>query len=66
VGENTGALEESLQNISYFYSRDIKESIDKLQSMIEPTMTIVLGAIIGWVMFSVLGPIYDLITKIKI
>lgn len=66
VGENTGALEESLANISYFYTRDIKESIERIQSMIEPAMTVVLGAIIGWVMFSVLGPIYDLITKIKI
>ena len=66
VGENTGALEESLINISYFYTRDIKESIEKLQSMIEPTMTVILGAIIGWVMLSVLGPIYDLITKVKI
>lgn len=66
VGENTGRLEESLLNISYFYTRDIKESIEKLQTMIEPAMTVVLGGIIGWVMFSVLGPIYDLITKIKI
>jgi type IV pilus assembly protein PilC len=66
VGENTGALEDSLLNISYFYTRDIKESIDKLQSMIEPGMTIVLGSIVAWVMFSVLGPIYDLITKVKI
>jgi type IV pilus assembly protein PilC len=66
VGENTGALEESLANISYFYTRDIKESIEKLQSLIEPAMTVVLGVIIGWVMFSVLGPIYDLITKVKI
>lgn len=66
VGENTGALEQSLENISYFYTRDVRESIDRLQSMIEPTMTVVLGAIIGWVMFSVLGPIYDLITHIKI
>ncbi|MBI4006707.1 MAG: type II secretion system F family protein [Gammaproteobacteria bacterium] len=66
VGENTGALENSLINISYFYTRDVKESIGKLQSMIEPTMTLILGAIIGWVMFSVLGPIYDLITKVKI
>jgi type IV pilus assembly protein PilC len=65
VGENTGALEESLQNVSYFYSRDVKDSIDRLQSMIEPFMTITLGAIVAWVMFSVLGPIYDLITKIK-
>ncbi|MDZ7734842.1 MAG: type II secretion system F family protein [Gammaproteobacteria bacterium] len=66
VGENTGSLEESLLNVSYFYTRDVRESIEKLQSMIEPTMTIVLGSIVAWVMFSILGPIYDLITKIQI
>lgn len=66
VGENTGSLEESLLNVSYFYTRDVRESIEKLQSMIEPAMTIVLGSIVAWVMFSVLGPIYDLITKIQI
>jgi type IV pilus assembly protein PilC len=66
VGESTGALENALSNISYFYTRDVKESIERLQSMIEPAMTIILGAIIAWVMFSVLGPIYDLITKVKI
>jgi type IV pilus assembly protein PilC len=65
VGENTGALEVSLENVSYFYTRDVRESIEQLQSMIEPAMTVVLGAIVGWVMFSVLGPIYDLITTIK-
>lgn len=66
VGENTGSLQDSLHNVSYFYSRDVKDSIDRLQSMIEPFMTVTLGAIVAWVMFSVLGPIYDLITKIKI
>lgn len=66
VGETTGALQESLENVSYFYTRDVKESIERLQTMIEPTMTVVLGAIIGWVMFSVLGPIYDLISNVKI
>lgn len=66
VGENTGALQDALLNISYFYNRDVRESIDRLQSMIEPGMTVILGGIIAWVMFSVLGPIYDLITKVKI
>lgn len=66
VGETTGALEESLENVAYFYTRDVRESIERLQAMIEPTMTVILGAIVGWVMFSILGPIYDLITKIKI
>ena len=66
VGETTGALEESLANVGYFYTRDVRESIERLQTMIEPAMTVVLGIIVGWVMFSILGPIYDLITKIDI
>ncbi len=66
VGESTGALENALLNVSYFYTRDIKESIERLQAAIEPTMTVVLGIIVAWVMLSILGPIYDLITKIKI
>jgi type IV pilus assembly protein PilC len=28
-------------------------------------MTVILGALLGWVMLSVLGPIYDSISKIK-
>lgn len=66
VGESTGGLDEALLNISYFYDRDVSESIEKVQAMIGPAMTVVLGAILGWVIISVLGPIYDLITKIDI
>jgi type IV pilus assembly protein PilC len=65
IGENTGALDRALLNVSYFYNREVKESIDKVQAMIEPAMTIVLGAILGWVMLAVLGPVYDTISKMK-
>jgi len=65
VGEATGSLDKALLNVSYFYDRDVKSSIKKVQVMIEPTMTIVLGALLGWVMLSVLSPIYDLIGKVK-
>ena len=66
IGETTGALDKALLNVSYFYNREVKESIDKIQAMIEPALTIVLGAILGWVMLSVLGPINDTIGKLKI
>lgn len=66
VGENTGALDTALLNVSYFYNREVRESIAKVQVMIEPTLTVILGAILGWVMLSVLGPIYDVISKIKV
>lgn len=66
VGENTGALDTALLNVSYFYNREVKEGIAKVQVMIEPALTIVLGLILGWVMLAVLGPIYDTISKLKI
>jgi type IV pilus assembly protein PilC len=66
VGETTGALENALLNVSYFYTRDVKESIERLQATLEPAMTVTLGLIVAWVMLSVLGPIYDVITQIKI
>ncbi|MEO8331299.1 MAG: type II secretion system F family protein [Gallionella sp.] len=65
VGEATGSLDKALLNVSYFYDRDVKDSIKKVQVMIEPTMTLILGALLGWVMLSVLSPIYDLIGKVQ-
>ena len=65
IGEGTGALDVSLLNVAYFYNREVRESIGKVQAMIEPAMTIVLGALLGWVMLSVLGPVYDSISKMK-
>jgi type IV pilus assembly protein PilC len=65
IGENTGRLDTALLNVSYFYNRDVRESIGRLQAMIEPALTVVLGLILGWVMLSVLGPVYDSISKMK-
>ncbi len=66
VGENTGALDKSLLNISYFYDRDVNDSMQKMLKMIEPALTVVLGAILAFIMFSVLGPVYDSFSKLKI
>jgi type IV pilus assembly protein PilC len=66
VGETTGQLDQALLNISYFYDRDVKDTIKRVQVMIEPLMTLILGALLGWVMLSVLSPIYDLISQLKL
>jgi type IV pilus assembly protein PilC len=65
VGEATGALDNALRNVAYFYNRDIEDMIERVQALIEPVMTVVLGLMLGWIMLSVLGPIYDTISKIK-
>jgi len=65
VGEMTGALGQSLANVSDFYSRDVTDLIDKIQAMIEPFMTVFMGLILGWIMLAVLGPIYDVISTVQ-
>lgn len=65
VGESTGALDTALLNVSYFYNREVREEIGRVQVLIEPTLTVVMGILLGWVMLSVLGPIYDTISKMK-
>ncbi len=65
VGEGTGALDNSLLNISYFYDRDVKDSVEKMLKMIEPALTVVLGGLLAMIMFSVLGPVYDTLSKMK-
>ena len=65
VGESTGALDTALMNITYFYNRDVKESVDKAQKMIGPVMTVVLGGMLAFVVWAVLGPVYDILGKIK-
>lgn len=66
VGESTGALDKSLLNISYFYDRDVKESVEKMLKMLEPALTVILGMLLAMIMFSVLGPVYDTIGKLKL
>ena len=66
VGENTGAVDTALLNISYFYERDVRESIARVQSMMEPVLTLLVGTLLGWVMLAVLGPLYDSIAKLKL
>jgi type IV pilus assembly protein PilC len=65
VGESSGALDQSLSNVSYFYTREIDESIGKVQALIEPVMTVAMGLILGWIMLAVISPIYDTIAKMK-
>ena len=56
----------ALGNVSYFFVRDIDATIGKIEAMIEPALTVILGLILGWIMLSVMGPIYATISTLKI
>ncbi len=66
VGESTGALDKALMNVSYFYDRDVNEQMQKLLKLLEPALTVILGLILAFIMMSVLGPVYDSFSKMKL
>jgi type IV pilus assembly protein PilC len=66
VGEDTGAMDEALLNVSYFYNREVKESIEKLEPAMMPILTVLLGGIMLWIMLAVLGPVYDAVSNVKV
>jgi len=65
VGENTGNLDEALSNVRYFYDREVQESIDKIEPAISPILTVIMGTLLGWIMMSVLGPVWDAVANIS-
>lgn len=65
VGENTGALDVALRNVNYFYTRDVRESVDKALKLLEPALTLTLGAILALIMWAVLTPVYDILGRLK-
>ena len=65
VGESTGGLDTALLNVSYFYNREVRDSISKMQTLLGPATTVVLGGLIMAILYSIFLPIYDIISKIK-
>lgn len=60
IGEETGQTDTILIKVADFYEEEVATVIDSLASIIEPIMIIVLGAGVGLIAASVMGPIASL------
>ena len=61
TGEISGNLEDNLNSISNFYERELDATIESALAMLEPALTIAIGAVVGLVAVSVIMPIYSLV-----
>jgi len=66
IGENTGALDKSLMNVSYFFDRDVNDKMQKMLKLLEPALTVILGLVLLFIMASVLLPVYDSFSVMKL
>ncbi len=65
VGEETGKMDESLLKLSTYFERESDQTVKGLTTAIEPLIMIVLGVGVGFIVFAIITPIYNLTTQIK-
>ncbi len=65
VGEETGQTDTVLVKVADFYEEEVDLSIDSVSSIIEPTMIVILGSMVGFIAASVMVPIAQLSQNIK-
>ena len=65
VGEDSGNMNDALTNIKFFYDREVSDAVDAMVGMISPTLTMVMGALIFWVIAAVFGPLYQSFANMK-
>lgn len=66
VGETTGVLDTALLNAAEFLRREVQHTVERLQNLAGPVLTASLGAVLGWVMLAVLGPVYELVATLAL
>ncbi len=65
AGEESGKLGEVLDEVSEFYSRELKSVIKSVTAMIEPLMIVIMGGLVGFIAMSIILPIFKLSQLVK-
>jgi type IV pilus assembly protein PilC len=60
AGEDSGNLGPVLQDVSDYYGKELRETIKAVTSLIEPVMIVLMGAIIGMIVMSIMLPIFKI------
>ncbi|NLM04613.1 MAG: type II secretion system F family protein, partial [Clostridiales bacterium] len=64
IGEETGALDEMLAKTADFYDDELEVAIERMVSMLEPFMIVVMSIIIGFIVIAMLLPMFDIMQVI--
>ena len=65
VSEESGKLDEAMQEIASFYERETDEQIKIMTSLMEPLMILVMGVIVGFIVMAMLLPMFELNMIVK-
>ena len=64
VGEKTGSLDYMLEKVADFYEAEVDHVTERLKSLIEPVMIVVLAAVVGFIVLSIVVPMFNLYNQV--
>jgi type IV pilus assembly protein PilC len=64
VGEQTGVLDGMLKKVAAFYDQEVEVTVDNLTALLEPLLTVVMGAGVGMMVIALYLPMFDYIKLI--
>lgn len=65
IGEESGALDEILNKTADFYDEELDSAITTFTSMLEPIMIVVMGVIVGFLIISIIQPMFGMYSTIQ-
>ncbi len=65
AGEESGKLGEVLDEVSTYYSKQLRDAIKAVTSMIEPIMIILMGTVVGFIAMAIILPIFKMSSLVK-
>ena len=60
IGEQSGTLDTMLSKVADFYEREVESATDRLKSLMEPFMIVLLAGLVGTIVTSILIPMFDI------
>ena len=60
VGEESGRVGEALTEVATFYERNAERAVQTMASLLEPTLIVVIGLVVGFIVMAVLLPIFEM------
>ncbi|QHE62350.1 type II secretion system F family protein [Rossellomorea vietnamensis] len=65
IGEETGSLDSMLAKVADFYEKEVESATDRLKSLIEPLMIVMLAGLVGTIVTSILVPMFEIFNSVQ-
>lgn len=63
IGEETGSLDQSLDSLTDSFNEEVRNRLQSLSVIIEPLLMLIVGVVVGAFVFSIIGPIYQVVSQ---